>query len=118
MGSNVEGYGMARSGIFMVLMGLWRFSSACPASCTCSISRIVCIDPDPGIEDFPILTLDDMEMDINITDIYIANQNRLFDINDNSLKYYSNLRNLTVTHTGLTSISLEAFFNNTRLQYL
>ncbi|XP_064833635.1 BDNF/NT-3 growth factors receptor-like [Oncorhynchus masou masou] len=118
MGYNVGGYGMARSRIFIVLMGLLRFSSACPASCTCSISRLVCIDPDPGIEDFPILTLDDMEMDINITDIYIANQNRLFDINDNSLKYYSNLRNLTVTNTGLTSISSEAFFNNTRLQYL
>ncbi|XP_055730956.1 BDNF/NT-3 growth factors receptor-like [Salvelinus fontinalis] len=118
MDSNVGEYGMARLGIFMVLMGLWRFSAACPAFCTCSISRIACIDPEPGIEDFPILTLDDIEMDINITDIYIANQNRLFDINDNSLKYYSNLRNLTVTNTKLTSISSQAFFNNTRLQYL
>ncbi|KAK6315582.1 BDNF/NT-3 growth factors receptor-like isoform X1 [Coregonus clupeaformis] len=118
MDSNVGKYGMARLGIFMVLMGLWRFSAACPAFCTCSISRIACIDPEPGIEDFPILTLDDIEMDINITDIYIANQNRLFDINDNSLKYYSNLRNLTVTNTRLTSISSQAFFNNTRLQYL
>ncbi|CAB1352149.1 unnamed protein product, partial [Coregonus sp. 'balchen'] len=105
MGSNAGGYGMARSGIFMVLMGLWRFISACPASCTCTISRIACIDPDPGIEDFPILTLDDMEMDINITDIYIANQNRLFDINDNSLKYYSNLRNLSLFQQYKTSIS-------------
>ncbi|XP_029512247.1 BDNF/NT-3 growth factors receptor-like isoform X4 [Oncorhynchus nerka] len=118
MDSNVREYGMARLGIFMVLMGLWRVSAACPAFCTCSISRIACIDPEPGIEDFPILTLDDIEMDINITDIYIANQNRLFDINDNSLKYYSNLRNLTVTNTRLTSISSQAFFNNTRLQYL
>ncbi|XP_008324497.1 BDNF/NT-3 growth factors receptor-like [Cynoglossus semilaevis] len=116
MDSSAGNYGMARLGLFLVLvMGLWRFSDACPASCTCSISRIVCIDSVPGIEDFPLLTLDDME---NITEIYIANQDRLFDINDNSLRYYINLRNLTVTRTRLTSISTDAFFNNTRLQYV
>ncbi|XP_044030090.1 neurotrophic tyrosine kinase, receptor, type 2b isoform X1 [Siniperca chuatsi] len=115
MDSSAGEYGMARLGLFLVLMGLWRFSDACPASCTCSISRIVCIDSVPGIEDFPVLTLDDME---NITEIYIANQNRLFDINDNSLKPYVNLRNLTVMKTRLTSISSDAFFNNTRLQYV
>ncbi|KAJ7986983.1 hypothetical protein DPEC_G00334030 [Dallia pectoralis] len=118
MDSSLGGCGMARLGICVVLMGLWRLGAACPAFCTCSISRIACVDPGQGIEDFPILTLDDMEMDINITDIYIANQNKLFDINDNSLKYYSNLRNLTVINTSLTSISSQAFNNNTRLQYL
>ncbi|XP_049460611.1 neurotrophic tyrosine kinase, receptor, type 2b [Epinephelus fuscoguttatus] len=115
MDSSAGEYGMARLGLFLVLMGLWRFSDACPASCTCSISRIVCIDSVPGIEDFPVLTLDDME---NITEIYITNQNRLFDINDNSLRHYINLRNLTVMRTRLTSISADAFFNNTRLQYV
>ncbi|XP_073333457.1 neurotrophic tyrosine kinase, receptor, type 2b isoform X2 [Pagrus major] len=115
MDSSAGEYGMARLGLFLVLMGLWRFSDACPASCSCSISRIVCIDSVPGIEDFPVLTLDDME---NITEIYIANQNRLFDINDNSLRHYINLRNLTVMRTRLTSISSDAFYNNTRLQYV
>lgn len=66
MDSSAGEYGMARVGLFLVLMGLWRFSDACPASCTCSISRIVCIDSVPGIEDFPVLTLDDME---NITEM-------------------------------------------------
>uniref|UniRef100_A0A8C4ETD1 Tyrosine-protein kinase receptor n=1 Tax=Dicentrarchus labrax TaxID=13489 RepID=A0A8C4ETD1_DICLA len=80
MDSSAGEYGMARLGLFLVLMGLWRFSDACPASCTCSISRINCIDSVAGIEDFPVLTLDDME---NITEIYIANQNRLFDISEN-----------------------------------
>uniref|UniRef100_A0A3Q2TV05 Tyrosine-protein kinase receptor n=1 Tax=Fundulus heteroclitus TaxID=8078 RepID=A0A3Q2TV05_FUNHE len=104
---------MARFGLYVLLMGLWRSSDAyCPESCTCSISRIVCIDPEPGIEDFPVLTLDDME---NITE-YIANQNRLFDMSDSSLRHYINLRN-TVTRTRLTSISSDAFYNNTRLQY-
>lgn len=66
MDSSAGEYGMARLGLFLVLMGLWRFSDACPASCSCSISRIVCIDSVPGIEDFPDLTLDDME---NITEM-------------------------------------------------
>ncbi|XP_038589541.1 neurotrophic tyrosine kinase, receptor, type 2b isoform X1 [Micropterus salmoides] len=115
MDSSAGEYGMARLGLFLVLMGLWRFSDACTPSCTCSTSRIVCNDSVPGIEDFPVLTLDDME---NITEIYITNQNRLFEINDNSLKLYVNLRNLTVIKTSLTSISSDAFFNNTRLQYV
>uniref|UniRef100_A0A1A8DKJ5 Tyrosine-protein kinase receptor n=4 Tax=Nothobranchius TaxID=28779 RepID=A0A1A8DKJ5_NOTKA len=115
MDSGAGEYGMARFGFLVVLMGLWRFSDACPESCTCSISRIVCIDSEPGIEDFPVLTLDDME---NITEIHIANQNRLFDISDSSLRNYINLRNLTITKTRLTSISSDAFYNNTRLQYV
>ncbi|XP_076014558.1 BDNF/NT-3 growth factors receptor-like [Genypterus blacodes] len=117
MDSNAGGHGMARLGLFLLVTTglLWRFGDACPASCTCSISRIVCIDSEPGIEDFPVLMLDDME---NITEIYIANQYRLFDINDNSLRHYINLRNLTVTKTRLTSISADAFFNNSRLQYV
>ncbi|TNM92300.1 hypothetical protein fugu_019312 [Takifugu bimaculatus] len=115
MDSGAGGYGMARLGLFVVLAGLWRFADACPASCTCSISRIVCVDPAPGIEDFPVLTLDDME---NITEIFISNQNRLFDITDSSLRHYINLRNLTVMKTRLTSISPDAFYNNTRLQYV
>ncbi|XP_055009677.1 neurotrophic tyrosine kinase, receptor, type 2b [Boleophthalmus pectinirostris] len=115
MDSRAGGYGMARVGLFLALMGLWRFSDACPKSCTCTISKIVCIDSEPGIEDFPSLTIDDME---NITEIYIANQNRLYDIEDSSLRRYINLRNLTVTRTNLTNISVNAFYNNTRLQYV
>ncbi|XP_056445239.1 neurotrophic tyrosine kinase, receptor, type 2b isoform X2 [Gadus chalcogrammus] len=107
--------GMARLGFFLLLLVLWRSGDGCPASCSCSISRIACIDSVPGIEDFPFLTLDDME---NITEIYIANQNRVSDINDNSLKYYINLRNLTVIKSGLTFVTPDAFFNNTRLQYV
>uniref|UniRef100_A0A3B3ZEJ5 Tyrosine-protein kinase receptor n=1 Tax=Periophthalmus magnuspinnatus TaxID=409849 RepID=A0A3B3ZEJ5_9GOBI len=112
MDSRAGGHGMARVGLFLALMGLWRFSDACPKSCTCTISKIVCVDSEPGIEDFPSLTIDDME---NITE-YIANQNRLYDIEDSSLRHYINLRN-TVTRTKLTNISVDAFYNNTRLQY-
>lgn len=69
MDSSAGKHGTARLGLCFVLLllaGLWRWSDACPASCTCSISRIACIDSEPGIEDFPLLTLDDME---NITEM-------------------------------------------------
>ncbi|XP_061149577.1 neurotrophic tyrosine kinase, receptor, type 2b [Syngnathus typhle] len=113
----MDWHGMARLGfLLLALRGLRGLSAACPAACTCTVSRIACVDgASPSIEDFPLLTLDDME---NITDIYIANQNRLFELNDNSLRHYINLRNLTVTRTRLTFISPDAFYNNTRLQYV
>ncbi|XP_041914757.1 neurotrophic tyrosine kinase, receptor, type 2b isoform X1 [Alosa sapidissima] len=111
------GCGMARLGFYGVLMGLWGFSAAsCPTSCTCSTSRIVCIEQDPGIEDFPKLAEEsDME---NITDIFITNQDRLFTISESHMKSYFNLRNLTVTNSQLSSISPKAFLYNARLQYL
>lgn len=78
---------------------------------------------------------------------YISNQKRLFTINEDHMKFYSNLRNLwvfdilrswkmltlyrragimwaftvlhrTVTNTHLTYVSTMAFFNNSKLQYL
>lgn len=74
---------------------------------------------------------------------YISNQKRLLTINEDHMKYYSNLRNLwvseifmpnvnetaelmwayavshrTVTNTHLTYVSTMAFFNNSKLQYL
>ncbi|XP_057205108.1 BDNF/NT-3 growth factors receptor-like [Triplophysa rosa] len=111
-----ELHGMARWGLCGVLFGLLRLGSACPVSCSCSASRISCIDQEPGIEDFPVLVPEsDME---NITDIYITNQQRLFTITEDHLKFYSNLRNLTVTNSQLTSVSTMAFFNNSKLQYL
>uniref|UniRef100_A0A673MPL5 Tyrosine-protein kinase receptor n=1 Tax=Sinocyclocheilus rhinocerous TaxID=307959 RepID=A0A673MPL5_9TELE len=83
--------GMARLGLCGLLFGLLRLSSACPGSCFCNASRISCIDQEPGIEDFPVLVPEsDME---NITDIYISNQKRLLSIDEDHMKFYSNLRN-------------------------
>uniref|UniRef100_A0A3Q2GRX4 Tyrosine-protein kinase receptor n=1 Tax=Cyprinodon variegatus TaxID=28743 RepID=A0A3Q2GRX4_CYPVA len=107
-------YGMARFGLFVLLMGLWRSGdSYCPESCTCTISRIACIDPEPGIEDFPVLTLDDME---NITEIYIAYQNRLFEISDSSLRHYINLRNLLLLSGNPLDCVCENLWIKLRLQ--
>uniref|UniRef100_A0A674AFK0 Tyrosine-protein kinase receptor n=1 Tax=Salmo trutta TaxID=8032 RepID=A0A674AFK0_SALTR len=50
-----------------VLMGLWRLGAACPTSCSCSGTRIACVDQERGIMAFPVLQ-SELEMD-NITDI-------------------------------------------------
>ncbi|XP_033181281.1 BDNF/NT-3 growth factors receptor isoform X2 [Mastacembelus armatus] len=94
----------------------WLSAEACPSSCSCSSTRISCVDPERGISAFPILQ-SEAEME-NITDIYIANQSSFSSINDKDLHYYKNLRNLTVTNSRLTYVSKLAFQNNIKLQYL
>ncbi|KAL7391716.1 hypothetical protein ABVT39_013574 [Epinephelus coioides] len=91
-------------------------AEACPSSCSCSSTRISCVDPERGINAFPVLQ-SEAEME-NITDIYIANQSSFSSINDKDLYYYKNLRNLTVTNSRLTYVSKLAFQNNLKLQYL
>ncbi|XP_034548132.1 neurotrophic tyrosine kinase, receptor, type 2a [Notolabrus celidotus] len=94
----------------------WMSAEACPSSCSCSSTRISCVDPERGINSFPVLQ-SEAEME-NITDIYIANQSGFSSINDKDLHYYKNLRNLTVTNSRLTYVSKLAFQNNIKLQYL
>ncbi|KAK2816201.1 hypothetical protein Q7C36_022472 [Tachysurus vachellii] len=107
---------MARWGFYGILMGLLKLGSSCPTSCSCNTSRIACVSQEPGIEDFPILVPEtDME---NITDIYIANQNGLYILNEDYMKFYTNLRNLTIINTQLMSVSTTAFVYNSKLQYL
>ncbi|KAK1893219.1 BDNF/NT-3 growth factors receptor [Dissostichus eleginoides] len=67
-------------------------AEACPSYCACSSTRISCVDPERGINAFPVLQ-SEAEME-NITDIYIANQGSFSSINDKDLHYYKNLRNL------------------------
>ncbi|XP_039477002.1 neurotrophic tyrosine kinase, receptor, type 2a isoform X1 [Oreochromis aureus] len=94
----------------------WMSAEACPSSCSCSSTRISCVDPERGINAFPVLQTE-AEME-NITDIYIANQSSFSSISDKDLHYYKNLRNLTVTNSRLTYVSKLAFQNNFKLQYL
>ncbi|KAM6944160.1 BDNF/NT-3 growth factors receptor [Lycodopsis pacificus] len=94
----------------------WLSAEACPPSCSCSSTRISCVDPERGINAFPVLQ-SEAEME-NITDIYIVNQGSFSSINDKDLHYYKNLRNLTVTNSRLTYVSKLAFQNNIKIQYL
>ncbi|XP_073322137.1 BDNF/NT-3 growth factors receptor [Pagrus major] len=94
----------------------WLSAEACPSSCFCSSSRISCVDPERGINAFPVLQ-SEVEME-NITEIYITNQSSFSSINDKDLHYYKNLRNLTVANSRLTYVSKLAFQSNVKLQYL
>ncbi|XP_034726993.1 neurotrophic tyrosine kinase, receptor, type 2a isoform X4 [Etheostoma cragini] len=94
----------------------WMSAEACPSFCSCSSTRISCVDPERGITAFPVLQ-SEAEME-NITEIYIANQGSFSSINDKDLHYYKNLRNLTVTNSRLTYVSKLAFQNNIKIQYL
>ncbi|XP_038161660.1 neurotrophic tyrosine kinase, receptor, type 2a isoform X7 [Cyprinodon tularosa] len=94
----------------------WMSTEPCASTCSCSSSRISCVDPERGISAFPVLQ-SEAEME-NITDIYIANQSSFSSINDKDLHYYKNLRNLTVTNSRLTYVSKLAFQSNLKLQYL
>uniref|UniRef100_A0A8C5FUA4 Tyrosine-protein kinase receptor n=1 Tax=Gadus morhua TaxID=8049 RepID=A0A8C5FUA4_GADMO len=53
--------------------GLWRLGAACPSSCSCSATRISCVDHDRGITAFPVLP-NKAEMD-NITDMNFKDNN-------------------------------------------
>ncbi|KAM9742889.1 BDNF/NT-3 growth factors receptor isoform 3-T3 [Menidia menidia] len=94
----------------------WMSGDVCSSSCSCSSTRITCVDPERSINTFPILQ-SEAEME-NITDIYIANQSGFSSINDKDLHYYKNLKNLTVTNSRLTYVSKLAFQSNVKLLYL
>ncbi|XP_031426875.1 neurotrophic tyrosine kinase, receptor, type 2a [Clupea harengus] len=109
-------FGVAQWVFWGVLSTFGRPGTACPASCTCTSTRISCVDQDNWVAAFPHLQTEaDTE---NITDIYIANQSNLSAINDKDLLLYHNLRNLTVISSRLMNVSSLAFQNNLKLQHL
>ncbi|KAF3851158.1 hypothetical protein F7725_012930 [Dissostichus mawsoni] len=96
--------------------GIWRPVDVRGGMPVLFSTRISCVDPERGVNAFPVLQ-SEAEME-NITDIYIANQGSFSSINDKDLHYYKNLRNLTVTNSRLTYVSKLAFQNNIKIQYL
>ncbi|KAM4809406.1 BDNF/NT-3 growth factors receptor [Rhinophrynus dorsalis] len=99
--------------VFVVLF--WR-GLACPASCKCNSIRIWCTSQNPGMAAFPVL--EDITQAENITEIYIANQRKFASINDDDVKMYTGLRNLTVVDSGLKVVSRNAFQKNLQLTYI
>ncbi|XP_063311057.1 BDNF/NT-3 growth factors receptor isoform X2 [Pelobates fuscus] len=99
----------------ILLVLLWR-GSACPSSCKCNSTMIACTVPYPGIVAFPVLGSSAQAE--NITDIYIANQRNFATINNDDVKIYTRLKNLTVVDSGLKVISRQAFRNNLKLTYI
>ncbi|XP_075345091.1 BDNF/NT-3 growth factors receptor-like isoform X4 [Mycteria americana] len=111
------GSGLARLwGLCCLVLGSWWGAQGCPASCHCSSWRIWCAEPAPGIISFPVPQRN-AEGD-NVTEIYIANQQKLESINDNEVGFYVGLKNLTVVDSGLRFVSHQAFVKNINLQYI
>ncbi|XP_029859963.1 BDNF/NT-3 growth factors receptor isoform X3 [Aquila chrysaetos chrysaetos] len=111
------GPGLARLwGLCCLVLGSWWGALGCPASCRCSSWRIWCVEPAPGIISFPVPQRS-AEVD-NVTEIYIANQQKLESINDNEVGFYVGLKNLTVVDSGLRFVSHQAFVKNVNLQYI
>ncbi|XP_074021329.1 BDNF/NT-3 growth factors receptor-like isoform X2 [Numenius arquata] len=103
-------------GLWCLVLGSRWGALGCPASCHCSSWRIWCAEPAPGIISFPVPQRS-AEGD-NVTEIYIANQQKLESINDNEVGFYVGLKNLTVVDSGLRFVSHQAFVKNVNLQYI
>ncbi|KAG8455298.1 hypothetical protein GDO86_001480 [Hymenochirus boettgeri] len=98
-----------------ILLALFWRGFACPQSCKCNSTRISCTTIS-GIVAFPVL--ENSTLAENITEIYIANQRKLASINDDDVKIYTGLRNLTVIDSGLKVVSRQAFRKNLKLTYV
>ncbi|XP_069618633.1 BDNF/NT-3 growth factors receptor isoform X2 [Ranitomeya imitator] len=99
-----------------IFLGLFWRALACPDSCTCNSTRISCDKAPGGIGAFPVLK--NISHAANITEIYIANQKLFASINDDDVKIYTGLRNLTVVDSGLKLVSRQAFRKNLKLTYI
>ncbi|XP_072260186.1 BDNF/NT-3 growth factors receptor isoform X2 [Pyxicephalus adspersus] len=99
---------------WILLLLFWR-GLACPDSCTCTSTRISC-DRTPGIGAFPVLK--NLSHAQNITDIYITYQRYFASINEDDVKIYTELRNLTVVDSSLKFVSRQAFLKNLKLTYI
>ncbi|KAM9782530.1 high affinity nerve growth factor receptor [Neosynchiropus ocellatus] len=86
----------------------------CPSACRCSSTMLQCWEPN-GIDTIPALATQESE---NVTEIYIENQAGLESITELDLVNYKELKNLTITFCKLRLISVGAFQNNTKLQYV
>ncbi|XP_078718563.1 BDNF/NT-3 growth factors receptor, partial [Lampetra fluviatilis] len=88
---------------------------SCPEACACTLSRLACSRKD-RFSAFPSATA--VSHRANLLEIIIKNQPRLTSVNQSDFEQYTVLQNLTITNTGLMSISQDAFRNNNRLKYI
>ncbi|XP_072916044.1 high affinity nerve growth factor receptor-like [Hemitrygon akajei] len=99
--------------ILLPLLCRWNVA-ACPTHCKCSPTSVECTEAGVG-EGFPFLDPDERA---NVTEIYIEGQAGLKRLTASDLEYYSKLRNLTITDTGLEDIDVNAFIHSPQLQYI
>ncbi|XP_029437671.1 high affinity nerve growth factor receptor isoform X2 [Rhinatrema bivittatum] len=102
-------------GVWLVLCGLLLPSgraALCPAACRCYGASVQCTEPDtvPSLGLFGELE--------NLTEIIIENQKDLVSLTRDDVKNFKELKNLTISFTGLRYISQDAFQMNPRMTHI
>ncbi|MEE6491389.1 hypothetical protein FKM82_016200 [Ascaphus truei] len=84
----------------------------CPETCRCYGTLVQCVEPDT-ISSFSLFG----EMD-NLTELVIENQKDLLSLSRTDMKNFRELKNLTISNTGLQYISEDAFLMNARMTHI
>ncbi|KAE8588289.1 hypothetical protein XENTR_v10022448 [Xenopus tropicalis] len=86
--------------------------NSCPDTCRCYGTLVQCLEPNTISS---IFILGEME---NITEIVIENQKDLLSLTRDDMKNFRELKNLTISSTGLEYISEDAFEMNPRMTHI
>ncbi|XP_053331015.1 high affinity nerve growth factor receptor [Spea bombifrons] len=84
----------------------------CPETCRCYGPLVQCLEPNTISS---ISVLGDME---NVTEIVLENQKDLLSLTQVDMKNFRELKNLTISYTGLKYISEDAFEMNPRVTHI
>ncbi|XP_063295286.1 high affinity nerve growth factor receptor [Pelobates fuscus] len=97
---------------WFVLLSTPGMVTPCPESCRCYGTLVQCLEPNSITS---MLDLGEME---NVTEIVIENQKDLLSLTKTDMKNFRELKNLTISNTGLQNISEDAFQWNTRITHI
>ncbi|XP_068109595.1 high affinity nerve growth factor receptor isoform X2 [Hyperolius riggenbachi] len=98
-------------GSFILLVTAGTVTS-CPEYCRCYSTWIQCLDPNTVTN---ISLFQNVE---NVTELVIENQKDLLNLTQADMKNFRELKNLTISNTGLKYISEDAFQMNTRMTHI
>ncbi|KAM4690060.1 high affinity nerve growth factor receptor [Rhinophrynus dorsalis] len=98
--------------ILACLFHLLGTVTPCPEPCRCYGTLVQCLEPNTITS---ISVLGEME---NLTEIVIENQKDLLNLTRTDMKNFRELKNLTISSTGLEYISEDAFQMNPRMTHI
>uniref|UniRef100_A0A8C5QSI3 Tyrosine-protein kinase receptor n=1 Tax=Leptobrachium leishanense TaxID=445787 RepID=A0A8C5QSI3_9ANUR len=97
---------------FLVLVSSPGAVTPCPESCRCYGTLVQCLELNTISS---LSALREME---NVTEIVIENQRDLLNLMQTDMKNFRELKNLTISYTGLSSIAYDAFKWNRRMTHI
>ncbi|KAJ1081327.1 hypothetical protein NDU88_001509 [Pleurodeles waltl] len=99
-------------GVLLCLAVLFPLVVPCPEACRCYGTSVQCLEPNT-LRSFSVFG--DME---NLTELIIENQKDLVELTQLDMKNFKELKNLTISYTGLRHISVDAFKMNPRMTHI